>query len=279
MRMPSTPRFLAAATLIAAALLSGPAANAPAATALTPTLTPAAAGDLAYRAYEYGIPLMEFLRQARQQTSVTVPNAQSDAPLNRLGSAQRLATAAQQVIVQPNNDTLYTMGHLDLARTALVLHVPRVSDHRYYSFEFLDPYTDVFRYVGTRTTGDGAGNFLITGPGFRGSVPRGLRRIRSAYRRVWLVGRTLVRGAADLPAVHRVQDGFALIPLAALAGPRLGLARTAARARDQSPPSRGRAPGRGLLRRAWHRSGREPSAVPRRRRAAGPAPDRGRPGP
>ena len=191
MRMPSTPRPIAAATLIAAALLSGPGASAPAAAALTPALTPAAAGDLAYRAYEYGIPLMEFLRQARQQTSVTVPNAQSDAPLNQLGSAQRLATAAQQVIVQPNNDTLYTMGHLDLARTALVLHVPRVSDHRYYSFEFLDPYTDVFRYVGTRRPETAPGTF-ITGPGFRRSVPGALTG-SLAYRRVWLVGRTLVR--------------------------------------------------------------------------------------
>ena len=197
----------AAAAIVAAALLSapGPAAAAP--------LTSAQADALAYQAYDYGIPLMEFMRQARQQTSVTVPNAKSDAPLNQLGSARDLATAAQQVIVQPNNDTLYTMGHLDLAGGPLVLHVPAVADHRYYSFEFLDPYTNVFHYVGTRTTGNGAGNFLITGPGYHGAVPRGLRRIRSAYRRVWLVGRTLVNGRADLPAVHRVQDGYRLIPL------------------------------------------------------------------
>ena len=67
---------------------------------------------------------MEFLRQARQQTSVTVANSLSDAPLNQLGSARQLATAANQVIVQPNNDTLYTMGHLDLRSGGLVLHVP-----------------------------------------------------------------------------------------------------------------------------------------------------------
>jgi len=91
--------------------------------------------------------------------------------------------------------------------------VPAVPNHRYYSFEFLDPYTNVFRYVGTRTTGDGAGTFVITGPTFRGPLPLGLRRIRSPYRRAWLVGRTLVSGPRDLPAVHKIQDGYRLLPL------------------------------------------------------------------
>src|SRR5664279_2232987 len=212
----SLRRVSTTVALVAAVLMSG-ATTRPAAAALPQPGGPnqAQTQALAYQAYEYGIPLMEFLRQARQQTSVTAPNAHSDAPLNQLGSARSLATAADQVIVQPNNDTLYTMGHLDLATGALVLHVPAVGGHRYYSFEFLDPYTNVFHYVGTRTTGDGPGSFVITGPGFHGRLPRGLTRIRSIYRRVWLVGRTLVKGAADLPAVHRVQDGYRLIPLAA----------------------------------------------------------------
>ena len=95
---------------------------------------------------------------------MTVPNSLSDAPINQLGSARQLASVQHQVFVQPNLDTLYTMGHLDLSRGPLVLHVPAVSHHRYYVFEFLDPYTNVFHYVGTRTTGDGAGSYLITGP-------------------------------------------------------------------------------------------------------------------
>src|SRR5581483_11060377 len=145
-------------------------------------------------------------RQARTQTSVTVPNQLSDAPINQLGNARHLANVKHQVIVQPNNDTLYSNAHLDLSAGALVLHVPAVPGHRYYSFEFLDPYTNVFAYVGTRTTGDGAGNFLITGPGWHGVVPAGMRRIRSPYGRAWAVGRTLVYGPGDLPAVHRIQD-------------------------------------------------------------------------
>src|ERR1700682_2678460 len=60
-------------------------------------------------AYVYGIALMEFVRQERHQTSVTVPDDKSDAPINQFGSARNLADAKHQVIVQPNNDTLYTM--------------------------------------------------------------------------------------------------------------------------------------------------------------------------
>jgi hypothetical protein len=198
--------------VVALGLLPGPAYGL--GRPIVPALTEAAAEQLGDQAYEYGIPLMEFVRQARQQTSVTVPNSTSDAPVNQLGSARQLATASNQVIVQPNNDTLYTMGHLDLTNTALVLHVPAIANHRYYSFEFLDPYTNVFHYVGTRTTGDGAGNFLITGPKFTGHVPAGVKRISSAYEHVWLVGRTLVYGPSDLPAVHRIQNGYRLIPLA-----------------------------------------------------------------
>jgi hypothetical protein len=206
---------LGAATALlvsASAAAAGPAATRTAA-ATTPAQQQANADKVGLDAYDYGIPLMEFLRQAREQTSVTVPNSLSDAPVNQLGSARALANAHNQVIVQPNNDTLYTMGHLDLRAGALVLHVPALTGHRYYSFEFLDPYTNVFHYIGTRTTGDGAGTFVITGPSFHGQLPRGVHRIRSAYELAWVVGRTLVNGPSDLPAVHRIQDGYRLLPL------------------------------------------------------------------
>ena len=166
-------------------------------------------------AYAYGIAMMEFNRVAAVQTSVTVPDAIGDAPVNQFGNARILADPRERVIVQPNHDTLYSLAHLDLSRTALVLHVPAIARHRYFAFEFLDPYTNVFAYVGTRTTGEQGGTFLITGPGFRGRTPHGMRRIHSPYARTWIVGRTLVAGAADLAAVHRVQDGYALIPLVA----------------------------------------------------------------
>ena len=176
-------------------------------------LTEAQAQQIGTDAYVYGIPLLEFLRQRATQTSVTVPNNLSDAPINQLGNQRNLADAAHQVFVAPNNDTLYTMGHLDLSNGPLVLHVPNVADHRYYVMEFLDPYTNVFHYVGTRTTGDRAGNFVIVGPDFHGKLPARVHVIRAAYNHVWICGRTLVYGPSDLAATHKVQNGYKLIPL------------------------------------------------------------------
>ena len=134
--------------LIAAIAL--PVGSAAAATTPAP-LTEAQAQQVGTDAYVYGVSLMEFLRQRQQQTSVTVPNSLSDAPINQLGNARALATPAHQVFVAPNLDTLYSMGHVDLTNGPLVLHVPAVSGGRYYSIEFLDPYTKVFGSVGRST--------------------------------------------------------------------------------------------------------------------------------
>ncbi|HWU32986.1 MAG TPA: DUF1254 domain-containing protein, partial [Marmoricola sp.] len=145
---------------------------------------------------------------------VTAPNDLGDAPVNQFGSGRNLAVADpnHQVFVQPNNDTLYSMAHLDLTRP-VVLHVPKVPNHRYYVMQFLDPYTNVFAYVGTRTTGDGPGNYLVVRPHWRGNS-RSMRVIHSPYRMAWIAGRTVVDGPADLPAVHRVQNGYRIIPFA-----------------------------------------------------------------
>ncbi len=183
--------------------------------ASTASLTEAQAQQIGTDAYVYGIPLMEFLRQRATQTSVTVPNNLSDAPVNQLGNQRNLASAAHQVFVAPNNDTLYTMGQLDLTKGPLVLHVPEVAHHRYYVMEFLDPYTNVFHYVGTRTTGDGAHDFVIVGPHFHGRHPAGLRVIHSSYEHIWICGRTLVYGPSDLASVHKIQNGYKLVPLKA----------------------------------------------------------------
>jgi hypothetical protein len=204
------------ACLIGAALASATVISLGSASAASPTsLTEAQAQQIGTDAYVYGISLMEFLRQRETQTSVTVPNNLSDAPVNQLGNQRNLASAAHQVFVAPNNDTLYTMGQLDLSKGPLVLHVPKIAHHRYYVMEFLDPYTNVFHYVGTRTTGDGAHDFVIVGPHFHGKLPAGLRVIHSSYAHIWICGRTLVYGPSDLPAVHKIQAGYKLVPLKA----------------------------------------------------------------
>jgi hypothetical protein len=59
--------------------------------------------------------------------------------------------------------------------------MPKVEQGRYYSAQFNDMYTFNFAYVGSRTTGNDTGTFLLAGPRWAGERPSGVRElIRSA---------------------------------------------------------------------------------------------------
>ncbi len=89
------------------------------------------------------------------------------------------ATGSNVLTRGVNHDTLLTAGWLDLSKGPLVLHVPDMSD-RYYSVQFTDPSKNtVFAYVGKRTTGTQAGDYLITGRGWKGQAPGGMTQISS----------------------------------------------------------------------------------------------------
>lgn len=109
-----------------------------------------------------------------------------------------------------NRDTLLTAGWLDLSNGPQVLHVPDM-DSRYYSVQFTDSSdgTD-FAYVGTRATGTPAGDYLITGPGWKGQVPTGMTQRSSPHEAVLLISRTLVENDSDLPTVYGLVEQIQL---------------------------------------------------------------------
>jgi hypothetical protein len=112
-----------------------------------------------------------------------------------------------------NRDTLLTVGWLDLSKGPQVLHVPDIQG-RYYSVQFTDRSdgTD-FAYVGSRTTSTNAGDYLITGPGWKGAVPQGLAQISSPNNSVLVIGRVLVEGDADLSTGYALSKQVQLTPL------------------------------------------------------------------
>ena len=135
-------------------------------------------------------------------------------PENRILSVGALVDPAVKTVVAPNVDTTYTVAQLDLAAGPLVIDVPDTGG-RYYVLQLLDAYSNTFRYVGRRTTGSEAASFALVRPAFSGALPPGVRRITSPTPLVWLLGRTLVRGAADLPSVTELMRGYRVTPLAA----------------------------------------------------------------
>ncbi len=96
----------------------------------------------------------------------------SGIPVNTLYTVTNLASpSTHNNLAGANHDTLYTLGVLNLGKGPQVLHVPDM-DGRYYSIEFVDPWGDA-SYVGTRTTGTHAGDYLISGPGLEGEPAPG----------------------------------------------------------------------------------------------------------
>lgn len=54
--------------------------------------------------------------------------------------------------------------------------------------------------VNTLYTGTRAGEYVISGPGWKGAVPQGMAQISSPNNSVLVLGRTLVESENDLPA-------------------------------------------------------------------------------
>lgn len=163
------------------------------------------------QAVVYGLPLvlMDLTRQTL--TNIPVPKG---APENQFAHLRQFPTAAFKEVVRANVDTLYSSAFLDLSKEPLVLSVPDTHG-RYYLLPMFDAWTNVFASPGTRTTGNGAGNFAIVGPDWAGTLPAGLQALKSPTNMVWILGRTQTNGPQDYPAVHAVQNGYKLVPLSA----------------------------------------------------------------
>jgi hypothetical protein len=139
-------------------------------------------------------------------TLYTEPQALFADPLHPPASASKLLTTGV------NHDTLLTVGWLDLSKGPQVLHVPDFSG-RYYSVQFSDPFDVNFAYVGTRTTGMQAGDYLITGPDWKGQVPQGMTQISSPNNSVLVIGRILVYSDSDLATAYDLSKQIQLASL------------------------------------------------------------------
>ncbi len=139
-------------------------------------------------------------------TLYTEPQAFFADPLHVPASSSKLMTTGV------NRDTLLTIGWLDLRNEPQILHVPDFTG-RYYSIQLTDPFNVNFAYVGTRTTGTRAGDYLIIGPDWKGQAPGDMPQISSPDYSLLLVGRILVYSDSDLPTAYDLSRQIKLIPL------------------------------------------------------------------
>ena len=100
------------------------------------------------------------------------------------------------------DDLVYIGGWLDVQAGPRVLHVPEMNG-RYYSLQFTDPESGSnFAYVGKRTTGTDAGEFLLCERAWTGSVPDGMTRIDVPHRSALVIGRVFAADDDDRRAAY-----------------------------------------------------------------------------
>ncbi|WP_189750853.1 DUF1254 domain-containing protein, partial [Streptomyces tendae] len=169
---------------------------------------------LGQQAFVYGFPYL-YNAELRHRWVTQKPETETTPymAVNHFWHARGLWDVSDRAGVSPNIDTLYSWAWADLREEPLILSHPDMGA-RYFTFELVAFTSDNYDYVGMRATGSQAGDFALIGPGWSGDLPEGVRRTATAPTPwVLIVGRTLVEGEEDLPAVHALQRQYRLTPL------------------------------------------------------------------
>src|SRR5579871_3480183 len=173
---------------------------------------------LATDAYVFGYPLVTMEMTRRIITNVAKPEG-TRAPLGQIIKLREYPNASFRDVTAPNADTLYTTSFVDVGKEPWVISTPDMKG-RYFLLPMLDCWTNVFQVPGKRTTGTGAQAYAITGPGWKGTLPAGVKEYKSPTAIVWLLGRIYCTGTPeDYAAVHALQDQVGLVPLSSYGKP------------------------------------------------------------
>ena len=182
------------------------------------SVTPAEARAIAKEAYVYGYPMVDGYR-VQYEYFVNRQNPEFKASWNRIRNIPRVYTPEDKAIVSPNSDTPYSMVGMDLRNEPIVLTVPQIEKNRYFSVQLIDLYTFNFDYIGSRTTGNDGGSFLIAGPHWKGGTPKGVKKVFHSETDLALaVYRTQLFNPDDIDNVKKVQAGYKVQTLSEFLG-------------------------------------------------------------
>jgi len=184
----------------------------------TDELLPVDARAIAKEAYIYGFPAVDSYRIL--YAYFVDPNSpEFKVPWNQIRNLPRVFTPDDKAAQTPNSDTPYSGLGLDLRAEPVVITVPVIEKNRFFSIQLIDLYTFNFDYVGSRTTGNDGGSFLIAGPGWKGAQPPGIKKVfRSETEFVFAFFRTQLFNPGDLDNVMKVQAGYKPQPLSQFLG-------------------------------------------------------------
>jgi len=173
------------------------------------------AKDIAEAGFIYGLPIV-MNYAVMYEYAVDRNSGQFKAPFNQIKNEPNVFTYKDTAIVTPNSDTPYSFVWMDLRAEPIVLSVPAVEAKRYYAVQLCDGNTYNFGYIGTRTTGSEAGDYMVVGPDWKGATPPGIKKVFQSSTQLSLAGyRTQLFSPDDLDNVKKVQAGYKVQTLSA----------------------------------------------------------------
>ena len=173
---------------------------------------------IAKEAYIYGNPMVDNYRIVYAYF-IDTENPEYKAPFNTLKNIPRVYTPEDKAVQSPNSDTPYSMLGMDLRTEPMVLTVPKIEKKRYFSIQLVDAYTANFDYIGSRTTGNDGGTYLVAGPRWNGEIPEGVKKVfRAETEFVLAIYRTQLYDPTDLGNVKKIQAGYRAQTLSAFLG-------------------------------------------------------------
>ncbi|MEZ0299630.1 MAG: DUF1254 domain-containing protein [Candidatus Methylacidiphilales bacterium] len=180
-------------------------------------ISPAEARAIAKEAVIWGYPLVDDHRiQFNYFINKEHPEYKGD--WNTIGHNARLYTPDDKTIQTINSDTLYSFIGVDVRDEPIVITVPQVAKKRYYGCSIFDLWGHCEMF-GTRTTGNDAASFMITGPSWKGETPAGIKKVFVMETTLGNIAfRTQLFNASDLENVRQVQSGYKVQTLSSFLG-------------------------------------------------------------
>jgi hypothetical protein len=176
------------------------------------------AKQIAEEAFVYGFPMV-MNYAVFYDYFVDKAGPEYKAPPNRLYNTARVYTPKDTAVVTPNSDTPYSFVAMDLRAEPFVLCNPEIEKSRYFSVQLVDMYTFNYGYMGSRTTGNGAGCHMIAGPSWKGETPAGIGKVfRSETDFSFAIIRTQLFNPADIENVKKIQAGYRALTLSKFQG-------------------------------------------------------------
>lgn len=168
---------------------------------------------IAEQAYIYGFPMIAAYK-AMYEFNVNRASPQFKVGFNQIWNDAKTFTPKDTAVPTPNADTPYSMIQADLRAEPLVFCIPAIEKGRYFSGQLADLYSFNYGYVGSRSTGNSAGCYLVAGPGWKGGKPEGIAKVfRSETQFSLIIFRTQLFNEADIDNVKKVQAGLRAEPL------------------------------------------------------------------